>query len=61
MKYNIWSIEHKAWWNPNKMGYTTDRNSAGDYSLDDAVSICLEADLIKNNEPNEAMVPIFEK
>lgn len=32
----IWSDEHRAWWRPDRCGYTTIRDRAGVYSFDDA-------------------------
>ncbi len=38
-RVRIWSLEHKAWWCPNSMGYTTDVAQAGLYSPEEAGSI----------------------
>jgi hypothetical protein len=32
----IWSDEHKAWWRPDAAGYTTVRDNAGRYHIEDA-------------------------
>src|ERR1700733_2994021 len=33
----IWSGEHRAWWGPHRSGYFTDKQSAGRYSLQEAI------------------------
>lgn len=35
----IWSIEHRAWWRPNHLGYTQHIEQAGMYSRDDAMAV----------------------
>lgn len=52
----IWSIEHSAWWAPNSLGYTKDRESAGRYSFEEACDICHGANIAHRNTPNEAMI-----
>lgn len=37
--YLIWSNEHRAWWAPNRQGYTTDVRAAGRYERSEAISI----------------------
>ena len=32
----IWSGQWSSWWRPNGCGYTTSRDDAGIYSIDDA-------------------------
>ncbi len=62
MKYKIWSIEHKSWWNSNQVGYTQSYEKAGVYDEEIAMNICFNGNyIIKNGIPNEAMVPIKEK
>ena len=39
-EYLIWSNEHAAWRRPNSQGYTTHLVAAGQYSRDEALSIC---------------------
>jgi hypothetical protein len=35
----IWSEEHKAWWAPDRCGYTNSLKKAGRYSLAEARAI----------------------
>lgn len=39
-KYLIWSSYHRAWWRPERSGYTTHLASAGRYYREDALRIC---------------------
>lgn len=41
--YLIWSHEHKAWWGPNRSGYTSRLSQAGRYGHIEALEICAEA------------------
>jgi hypothetical protein len=34
----IWTGEHRAWWRPQGMGYTDDRDEAGRWFFDDALA-----------------------
>lgn len=34
----IWSGEHRAWWRPQGLGYTDDRDEAGRWFFDDALA-----------------------
>lgn len=52
----IWSIEHNAYWKPNRCGYTKKIEEAGDYPLTEALSICANAGTT-NGIPNEAVYP----
>ena len=40
----IWSNEHRAWWRPNRSGYTTLRACAGLYSFEDAYAATRHCD-----------------
>ena len=65
-KVLIWSNEHDGWWRPNKCGYTSFRELAGEYDLEEAIEICINAnkhiDYSKQEvsekviRPNEAIV-----
>lgn len=61
-RFLIWSNEHKMWWRPASMGYTTKVEAAGRYSLTEAVKICNNANQYQWVEgrmnPNE--MPIAE-
>ena len=50
----IWSMEHCAWWKPNKNGYTTLTHKAGRYTMGEAVAIVNEANW---QSTEEYMVP----
>lgn len=56
--FNIWSMEHGAWWRPNHCGYTTSKQEAGAYSYYEACKIVEGANKHKGNIPNEAMILI---
>jgi len=36
----VWSNEHAAWWGPNRRQYFTEIESAGRYTLEEAMKIC---------------------
>lgn len=61
MKYLIWSIEHNAWRNPARAGYTPSRAEAGRYEQCDAEDICRSSNIVRANKPDEAMVPDFDE
>ena len=42
-RYVIWSYEHRAWWAPDRRGYTPDLTSAGVYTRAEAERIVAEA------------------
>lgn len=46
----IWSIEHRAWWRPGRVGYTLVLQEAGTYSDAEAAEILARANLVKVNE-----------
>jgi len=56
----IWSNEHNAWWGPKESGYVKARRIAGRYSFEDALRICLDANLTNGDldQPYECMVPV---
>ena len=54
----VWSNEHQAWWGPNRSGYFIDINSAGRYTLAEAVS-CAET-RSPAEIPPEVVVPAPE-
>jgi hypothetical protein len=41
--YFIWSNEHRAWWGPNECGYSPGLIGAGEYTRDEAMTICRRA------------------
>lgn len=70
MKVLIWSNEHGAWWRPQRCGYTPYKSLAGEYSLEEAVQICGDANkhvnfdeqdqLMPTIEPNETIFPLVD-
>lgn len=54
--YLIWSNEHRAWWKPNSLGYTTDIRAAGAYTRENALDICDGATLDWTKAPNEIAI-----
>lgn len=57
MKYWIWCNERNMWWRPNRRGYTSEREEAGVYSLEEATEICDNANRFCSPEhPEEVMV-----
>ena len=42
-KVLIWSNEHDGWWRPMRCGYTSFKELAGWYDLDEAIEICKDA------------------
>ena len=39
-RYLIWSHSHRAWWRPERSGYTSEIDQAGRYSREEADQIC---------------------
>jgi hypothetical protein len=39
----IWSNEHRSWWQPGGIGYTSDLSQAGVYTADAAAALCYSA------------------
>lgn len=53
----IWSNEHRAWWRPGRMGYTTLTHEAGRYHKIDATRIIEQSNAAPRRAiPNEVMV-----
>jgi hypothetical protein len=55
MDWLIWSIEHEAWWAPNRHGYTRNVGLAGRYSEVEALEILQDANLVHFHE---CMIPV---
>ena len=54
--YRIWSVEHGAWWAPNRRGYVIRASAAGLYTREDAAEICAGSN---THELDDIMVPAF--
>lgn len=54
--YLIWSNEHRQWWRPNSMGYTSNISEAGLYSQGAMREIIKGATLDWHQAPNELPV-----
>lgn len=53
----IWSMEHRAWWAPERNGYTRYRAKAGRYSFDEAKEIVQGGNMgAAPDFPHEAMI-----
>ena len=58
----IWSIEHDAWWAPERIGYTRELHEAGRYTQAEAAEIVKRANVVEFNEaaiPLECLVPLL--
>jgi len=53
--YVIWSFEHKAWWAPNRYGYTRLLDEAGRYTQAEADAIVADANLVPGTEHERAL------
>ena len=55
----IWSNYNRAWWRPNRSGYTTHAEAAGVYSRAEAREICRHArdGWVRGDVPSEVPVP----
>lgn len=55
-RYNLWSIEHKAWWRPDAQGYTVVRENAGNYTEEEAFDWIKQSAMSGNVQNGEVMV-----
>lgn len=57
--YVIWSNEHRAWWGPNRWGYTPHLREAGLYPRGEALMIARTAGIARQpfTNPNEIALP----
>lgn len=55
-RWLIWSIEHNAWWRPDRCGYHGNRQMAGRYGFEEALEIVAQGNIGTGNRPNEAMI-----
>lgn len=59
-KYLIWSNEHRAWWAPGGLGYTTLTHAAGRYSKEAAEDICKKANVVPGTIEEVMVVAPFQ-
>ncbi len=52
----VWSVEHNAWWKSDESGYTKEVSEAGRYTIAQARFICLRANQVCGNTPQETIV-----
>lgn len=57
--YLVWSNEHSAWWGPNNAGYYGKISSAGCYTRDEALKICVNARGGRQFNENPSEVPVL--
>lgn len=57
--YLIWSNEHRAWWRPNRQGYTIHLKAAGRYTREQAIA----ESRVRDQRPGEIMpeIPVREE
>jgi hypothetical protein len=60
MKYYLWCFERGMWWKSGEYGYTILLSEAGIYTEEQALKICMKANIVMKNLPQEAMVPVQE-
>lgn len=56
----VWSNEHRAWWRPERCGYTSDVGGAGLYTEEEADECCESRSKIAGEEAPEIKVHIRE-
>lgn len=62
VKWLIWSMEHNAWWAPDRKGYVKTKDEAGRYDFGEAVDIVMDANTsdgryFSRKVPDETMCP----
>lgn len=58
-RWYIWSMEHNAFWAPDRNGYTNRRDSAGTYNFVEATEIVRNGNYgVGPNTPHEAMIQV---
>lgn len=58
--YLIWSNQHKAWWRPERRGYTTSLNAAGRYPRSEAIKICTHSRYGWDGKDHPSEIPVAE-
>lgn len=61
-EYVVWSNEHRAWWAPDRCGYTTHIDRAGRYPRREAIDIASSArgGWSRGNNPPEIAIPALD-
>lgn len=53
----VWSNYHRAWWGPERAGYTREVAQAGRYTLAEALDCCRMRSRMEDGGPAEVVVP----
>ncbi len=57
--YVIWSVEHNAWWKPDRWGYTKEVGEAGEYTASESKQIVDSANAhLGPGTVNEVRIPV---
>ena len=57
--YVVWSNEHRMWWGSNHAGYCSKLATAGRYSREDALGICIGARGGRRYNEKPSEVPVL--
>ena len=54
--YLVWNHERQKWWARSHHGYTDDKSQAGRYTIAQANHLCVRANQVAGDRPEETMV-----